>query len=46
MSDFNYRTVSYNAKYWKIDDDNSLIIELLTCNFGSNEKCYYFKMDR
>ena len=40
------RKDNYNAKYWKITDDRRLDIKLMIRSMGSNEKCYYSKMDR
>lgn len=40
------RKDNYNAKYWKITDDRKLDIKLMVSSMGSNEKCYYSKMDR
>ena len=40
------RRISYKAKYWKIVEDHKLIIGLMVSDFGSNEHCYYSKMDR
>lgn len=37
---------NYNAKYWKITDDRKLDIKLMVSSMGSNENCYYSKMDR
>ena len=38
------KRVSYNAKYWKITDDNKLNIQLMVKDFGSNDRGYYSKM--
>ncbi len=35
------RRVSYNGRYWKITEDNSINIKLLCMDMGSNEKAYY-----
>lgn len=35
------KRVSYNSKYWKITDDNTLNIKLMVQTFGSNGKSYY-----
>lgn len=39
------KKISYYAKYWKIVDNNRLDIDLKVYYFGSNEKCYYSKID-
>lgn len=40
------KRVSYNAKYHKITDNRKLEIELFVQSMGSNEHCYYSKMER
>lgn len=44
--DYKKKRIGYNAKYWKITDNRHLEIKLMVRAFGSNEHCYYSKIDR